>query len=340
MAHEMTPEWHYSVYGLCLVSNCPISVLMPHHNQENLEQTVLVNFDEQRMLLPLKPDWHKIYASPGIAHNGEPFFQVYKSDSPHRHLIIQYTDGDGVAQFLLNQSGTDIRVAWDNEMLFGDILTYFLGPVLGCLLRLRRQICLHASVVAVGNSAIAIIGTKGAGKSTTTAALACYQKLSILSDDIAVISKVKDQYFVQSGYPCLRLWPATIECLPGLTTEDLPRILSIADKRYLNLAVEDKKAQWRFQQQPLPLKAIYLLDMREAESISLQTLTGGKALFALAANVYPEYTLEEAMRMDDFEFLGKLIDSTPVRKVFRPDTLELLPLICQSVVEDAQMITN
>jgi len=335
MANTTISEWHYSVYGLHLVSNRSIPLLMPNTDQACPEQIVQINFNEQKKPAPLDTTRQQIYISPGIAHNGEPFFQVCKSDNPHQHLIIQYTDGDGVAQFFLNQNGTAVDVVWD-KIPFADILTYFRGPVLGCLLRLRQQTCLHAGVVAVGNSAIAIIGTKSAGKSTTTAALACYQKLPVLSDDIAVISKIRDQYVVQPGYPCLRLWPATIDCLPGLEAKELPRILSIADKRYLELSTDNSETQWRFQQQPLPLKAIYLLDTREAESFSLEALTGGASLFALAANVYPEYTLEAAMRMNDFEFLGKLTDSIPVRKVYRSDNLELLLSICQAIFDDVQ----
>ena len=46
------------------------------------------------------------------------------------------------------------------------------GSVMGCALRLQGIPCLHSSVIAVDNRAIAIIGAKGAGKSTTAAALA------------------------------------------------------------------------------------------------------------------------------------------------------------------------
>lgn len=338
MANKSLSEWHYSVYGLNLFSNRAIPALIPAADQESPTNIVRVNFCESERHSPQNTTNKKeIYASPGVAKNGEPFFQVWKSSDTLNYLIIRYTNGHGLVQFLLSWNGTDVNVTWDSEVPFSDILTYLLGPVLGCLLRLRGHTCLHAGVVAVENKAIALIGAKGAGKSTTTAALASFQNLSVLSDDIAVISKVENQYLVYSGYPRLRLWPETVNCLPGLDSDSLPRILSISDKRYLELSIGKSNSQWNFQQDPLPLAAIYLLEITDdnADRFSLNPLTGGESLFALAANVYPEYTLETSMRMDDFKFFGQLASRTQVRKISRPKNFNLLASICHAIVEDA-----
>lgn len=340
MPNKTTQEF-YRVYGLNLASNRSIPALIPLYEQAPTEQTVRVNFDEGERPVSLNIEQQQVYASPGVARNGKPFFQVWKSPDTQTHLIIRYTNDSGAAQFILNDDGSDVHITWDKKILFSDILTYFLGPVLGCLLRLRGCTCLHAGVVAVGNKAIAIIGTKGAGKSTTTAALACYQNLPVLSDDIAVISKVNNQYFVQPGYPRLRLWPATIDCMPGLDSEELPRVLSITDKRYLELAVEDNANQWRFQQEALPLAAIYFLDTVKAgtDNFSLASSEGGEGLFTLAANVYPEFTLETKMRRDDFKFFGRLTNAIPVRKIYRPNSLSLLADLSQIIVDDVHTIS-
>ncbi len=342
MANNSLSEWHYSVYGLNLFSNRAIPALIPAADQESPTNLLRVNFCEsERHSLPNTTNKKDIYASPGIAKNGEPFFQVWKSSDTLNHLTIRYTNGYGLVQFLLSRKGTDVNVTWDNEVPFDDILTYLLGPVLGCLLRLRGHTCLHAGVVAVGDKAIAIIGAKGAGKSTTTAALASYLNLPVLSDDIAVISKVDNQYLVHSGYPRLRLWPEAINGLPGLDSDSLPRILSISDKRYLELSIGKSSSQWSFHQHPLPLAAVYLLELADnTDRFSLNPLTGGESLFALAANVYPEYTLETEMRMDDFKFFGQLASRTQVRKMSRPKNFNLLASICHAIVEDAYRVSD
>jgi hypothetical protein len=343
--NQTTSIWHYTVYGLHLVTNRPIPALIVE-SKHDLNQIVHVTFEEvsQRQT---PPDTNRLlYTSPGIAESGEPFFQVWKSEqNVAAYLAIQYTNGRGMAQFFLNQEGSQVSVTWTNRMPFGDVITYFLGPVLGCLLRLRQFTCLHAGVVAVGKKtmkgmkgmkAIAIIGPKGAGKSTTVAALAYYQRLPILSDDIGAISINGNEFIVQSGYPRLRLWPTTVELLPDMTVEQLPRILSIAEKRYFTLTPERDASQWRFQQDPLPLAAIYVLDTREANALSIRSLWGGERLFALGTNVYPDYTLDSAMRARDFDILGRLAASIPVREVRRPDGLHTYPQVCQALVEDIQ----
>lgn len=308
---------------------------------------VHVTFEEVSQRQP-PPDTNRLlYSSPGMAESGEPFFQVWKSEqNVQAYLSIQYTNGSGVGQFFVNQEGSQVWVTWTEGMPFGDVITYFLGPVLGCLLRLRQRTCLHAGVVAVGQKtmkttkgmkAIAIIGPKGAGKSTTVAALAYYQRLAVLSDDIAAISINNHQFIVQPGYPRLRLWPTTVDLLPELTLEQLPRVLSITEKRYLELTAEGEASQWRFQQQPLPLAAVYVLGTREANApLSITPMQGADGLFTLATNVYPDYTLDSAMRARDFEVLGRLAASIPVREVRRPDGLHTVPQVCQAIVDDVQ----
>lgn len=288
--NQTTSTSHYTVYGLHLVTNRPIPALMVE-SKHDINQIVHVTFKEVSQRPP-PPDTNRVlYTSPGIAESGEPFFQVWKSEqNVQAYLAIQYTNGCGVAQFLLNQEGSQVGVTWTKAMPFGDVITYFLGPVLGCLLRLRGCTCLHAGVVAVGQKAItkttkgmkameatkaiAIIGPKGAGKSTTVAALATYQGLAVLSDDIAAISIINNKFIVQPGYPRLRLWPKTVDLLPDLTIEQLPPVLSITEKRYLTLTTERDASQWRFQQQPLPLAAIYVLGTREANALSIRSLWG------------------------------------------------------------------
>ena len=347
MINQTISTWHYTVYGLHLVTNRPIPALIVE-SKDDINDVVYVTFEEVSQRQP-QPDTNRVlYTSPGMASNGEPFLQVWKSEqNVQAYLAIQYTNGRGVAQFFVNRDGSQVGVTWTEGMPFGDVITYFLGPVLGCLLRLRGCTCLHAGVVAVGEKAImkgmkaiAIIGPKGAGKSTTVAALA-HQGAAVLSDDIASISIINNQFIVQPGYPRLRLWPKTIDLLPDLTADQLPPVLSITEKRYLELTPDSDASQWRFQQDPLPLAAIYVLGTREPNGdLSIRPMWGGDRLFALATNVYPDYTLDSAMRARDFDVLGRLAASIPVREVRRPDGLHTVRQVCRAIVHDFQALPN
>ena len=338
--HEMimpaTSTWHYTVYGLHLIANRPIPALLAD-SKDALDDLVQVHFDvsSQQVLWPNKAD--VIYTSPGKTEGGEPFLQVWKAErSEQRYLGFQYTNGKGITQFGINRDGSQIWVVRSPTISFGDVITYLLGPVLGCLLRLRQRTCLHAGVVAVGERAIAILGPKGAGKSTLVAGLAHDQGLAVMSDDIACLTAVQDRLWVQPGYPRLRLWPQTIGLWPDLTTKYLPRILSITDKRFLALTAEDRDSPWPFHATPRPLAAVYVLGSRDSDALSISPLQGAECLLALAANVYPEYTLDATMRRADFEALGRLATEVPVLQVSRQDGLSAVPATCQAIIEDVR----
>src|SRR5690348_16585408 len=102
---------------------------------------------------------------------------------------------------------------------------------MGFVLRLRGALCLHASSVAVGDSAVALVGLPGAGKSTTAAAFAC-AGFSVLSDDVVALADEGPQFYVHPGYPRVNLWPDSVQELFG-SEDALPRITPTWDKRYL-----------------------------------------------------------------------------------------------------------
>ncbi len=118
-------------------------------------------------------------------------------------------------------------------MTIEDAATYLLGPVLGLFLRLRGVTCLHASAVAFGGQAVAFVGSEGAGKSTTAAALAL-RGHAILSDDVVALAEHDGAFFVHPAYPYLCLWPESVESIYG-SADALPRFSANYDKRCLSL---------------------------------------------------------------------------------------------------------
>lgn len=130
-----------------------------------------------------------------------------------------YNDGP---RFLVEREGREIWADWPENYSLEDAATYLLGPVLGFVLRLRGITCLHASAVAVGDQAIALVGTPGAGKSTTAAAFACLG-YGVLSDDVVALADEGDRFIVQPGYPRVNLWPNSV-CALFDSADSLPRI--------------------------------------------------------------------------------------------------------------------
>jgi hypothetical protein len=247
---------------------------------------------------------------------------------------LRYADG---TEFLVDKLGTRIWATWPEQTLtLEDTATYLLGPVMGFVLLLRGCVSLHASAIAIDNSAVAIVGPAGSGKSTTAAALADLG-YSILAEDVVTLQDLDTKFLVQPAYPCIRLWPASVKALYGEDRE-LPKLTPTWDKCYLDLTQE----QYQFQTNALPLAAIYLLDERSSDPSSpkVSELSPGEALISLIANTYATYLMDKAMRAREFELLGRVLKSVPVRKVI-PHTDPLhIQTLCQTIIMDFEKLNT
>src|SRR5207302_1716173 len=136
-------------------------------------------------------------------------------DAGRCYVRIVYAGRGHEAVFLLDEAGCRVWVKWNALVGLADIAALLTGPVLVCVLRLRGLACLHAGVVAIDGRAIALLGSKAAGKSTT--ALALVQRgARLLSDDVAVLdAEPSGDYRVRAGPARLRLRPASAAALCG-----------------------------------------------------------------------------------------------------------------------------
>jgi hypothetical protein len=250
---------------------------------------------------------------------------------------IRSFDGVDCLEFILNPDGSQVWGFWSKDALFTDAVSLLLGCVLGHLLRLRGVTCLHASVVAVDGSAIAILGQSGAGKSTTAAALAS-RGFSVLADDIAALIPDKKSFWVQSAYPRLRLWPNSVNAIHG-SIEDLSLVSTNLDKRFIDLQIKDRE-QWQFQSQALPLIAVYILGERDSNLTApiINSLSLPEAMKYLMFNSYGRAFLTSQQCRQEFQELGQLAKTVPVRELLLPDNLGSLKQIYDVILENLRLI--
>ncbi|MCP4756487.1 MAG: serine/threonine protein kinase [Proteobacteria bacterium] len=272
-----------------------------------------------------------LYTSAGNTKNGEFFLTVWRNADG---LYLQHANENGRSRFAIDALGHNVRVVYTSGTPMIDIAAYLLGPVLGCVLRLRGITCLHCGVMAVGKAAIAVIGPKGAGKSTIIAYFA-QRGHPILTDDIAPLEEKRSSFLVQPGYPCLRLWPDIIEALGDVDINGLSKVLSIIDKRFVVLNREGNPSKWSFQPKPLPLAAIYFLDTpSEGNLLSIDSVSQATGLIGLVKNTYADYLLDVGGRRRDFGILGQLAGKVPLRRLRPSGNLEDLPQIYDAMLDD------
>lgn len=211
------------------------------------------------------------------------------------------------------QDGADARV----------LRLILLGPLLGLLLHQRGFLVLHASAVEIRSIAVAFIGEKGAGKSTTAAAFNAEGHLLLADDVVAVAPR---SHLVYPGFPQLKLWREAAEQMTS-NSALLPRLHPDLDK--VGLRVPD-----RFGQAPRPLGRVYAL--ADGAHVEIQSLSPSLAFMELVKHSYTLRLLQPTGSEEThFRQAVDLAARTPVRRLVRPRSLPLLSKLVDAVVADA-----
>jgi hypothetical protein len=321
----------YSTYGLHVLSNMPIPGLeaSPVRSETDLE----IRFGSV-------PDWcsgalralrQPSYISPYRDEQGEPVYRRWSLDGG-TYFRILFCDQ---TEFIVDRAGTQIWAQWPDRLTLDDTATYLLGPILGFVLGLRGTHCLHASVISTEDRAVALLGPAGAGKSTTAAAFA-KRGYSVLSDDVAAVLDQDGRFLIQPAYPRIRLWPSSVEALFG-SPEALPPITPTWDKRHLDLSA----VGYRFQAQPLPLAAVYLLAPRTSEPTApnVEPMAGRDALMALVGNMYASHVLACEFQIQAFMMASRLLRSVALRRVTPHDNPTQISRLCDVIFDDLRMLS-
>lgn len=130
-------------------------------------------------------------------------------------------DFRGVGRFLVRGEATidvDLEACFDRRLVGLPLL----GPVMALLLHRRGLLVLHGSAVRIGGKAQVFLGDKGAGKSTTAAALIA-GGFPLVSDDVIAIERLPSGALgVRPGYPAMKLDVETLARFDPSTYRILP----------------------------------------------------------------------------------------------------------------------
>jgi hypothetical protein len=244
---------------------------------------------------------------------------------------LQYSDG---VRIVLDRAAGRMWGQWSPPLTVEDFATYFLGPVMGFVLRRRGLTALHASSVSVGGHAVVFSGEAHAGKSTTAAALAL-RGVSVLCEDISAVNEKGGSFWVESGYPRICLWPDSVRKLLGAENA-LPRLTPTWEKCYL--ALDDVQA--RFEPQKRPLGAVYLFSPRadHEDAPRIEELAPREALLELVRNTYMNWILDRKQRAAEFDVLARIVANTPVRRVVAHSDAAKIGNLCELLISDAEQL--
>lgn len=320
---------NYRIYGLHISSSRPLS-LLPAQPASHPDLTIQWTTDNS-----LTPDvsleWKQILTRELKNRNGITFWRADNKDGTFTKL--RYDTESAFIDFLLDPSKQTLWIIHDERESQNDLQSYLVGPAMGCVLRIRGNVCLHASVVNIDGHAVAIMGNKKAGKSTNAASLAQFGA-PVLSDDMAVLTRQDNTFIVHPGYPQVRLWQSSIEALYG-ENQSLPKVYTHRDKRYVHLGV-DGNTEGTFWTKPLPLAAIYFLgELNELDSIPfIKEISPKMKLMTLVQNTFGSYVVTDDLRQKEFEVLAQITKTIPIRCLMFGHDLSTLPAQSKIIIED------
>jgi hypothetical protein len=322
--HASEQRHEYVAYGLRLTSNLPIAGLSPCSSIDSPDVQVklgtLPESNSSNGGVKLR------YSSPRSYQTGEPDVQIWDVDNGD-FLRVLFRDG---VEFWLDRHLTTLWAYWPTSSSLQDTLSYFVGPILGLLLRLRGIVCLHASSVSINDRAVVFLGSEGAGKSTTAAAFA-QRGHAVLSDDIVALVEGRHEFQTLPAYPRVNLWPDSVSLLYG-SPDALPAISLGWDKRCLNLGEAEGT---KFEERPLPLGAIYVLgESAGGSEKGVEVVSQKTALMMLVANTYASNFLDATQRAEEFEILSRVVATVPVRKIVRGKSVAEVELFCAAIQHD------
>jgi hypothetical protein len=286
--------YFYKAFGVCIKSEICIPQFI---NTENSQADVSIRFGDVRSVLP-------------------------GDMSDDRAIQINETESsffwEGVGWYLA-RDGWEIVVEpypGAEEQL---IRLPLIGIVLAAVLQQRGMLVLHASAVSVGNRAVAFVGWKGAGKSTT-AAMFYKRGHAVISDDIVALASTKTgKTEIVPGFPNFKLMPETAASILGDDPDSLSPVYTGAEKCY-------RSSSDNFLQERIPLKAVYALE--EGTHLQATVLKPQEAITTLIANTYlaryGKQLLQNNHAITNLRQCSNIVNHVPVYRLQRPRSLYLL----------------
>jgi hypothetical protein len=205
-----------------------------------------------------------------------------------------------------------------------------LGTVLAVLLHQRGLLVLHASAVEIDGRAVAFLGAKGAGKSTTAAMLYARGHTLIADDIVAIDLSDSERPMLLPGFPQFKLLPDAVVTSLGDNPDQLRELVNGQPKRA-------RPVLERFSKEPVPLSDVFILS--DGPEPKLTHLNPQEAVVQLIAHTYVSRfggeLLKGAVAYRHLQQCSSLVQHVGLHRLDRPNILKLLSATANLVESQA-----
>jgi hypothetical protein len=256
----------------------------------------------------------------------------FRSDGVDKgYFKICYDTILGKIIVMIDPAKTNIWILHNTETSYSYLNSLFVGSILGCILRLKGILCFHGSVVNIEGRAVVLTGKKHSGKSTTAKAFA-QLGFKVLSDDIAAVNIINGSFYVQPGYPKVRLRPKPLEFFYPDEHHNFVLAYSHRDSKYSDL----NQSFWGT---PLPLGAIYILGRAlETDGPPCVSPISAERIIHLHSNTFAGYVITSDLLKEEFKILGRIASKIPVRYLNFGRDVNLVYQQCETILNDLERL--
>lgn len=218
--------------------------------------------------------------------------------------------------------GKEIIVEIEEDQM--QIIPFLLGPVMALILHQRNFLVLHGSAVKIGDVAIAFLGHRGFGKSTT--AINLYRNgYPLVADDILAIDfDDKGNPIVYPGYLHVRLSDDTYNDIKD-HTDILTPIKTIAYKSFCD-------ASNGFSSKPVKLERIYILE--KGDQVGISALNSQKDLLNLIIHSTAHRIFNQKDQAKNLKQCANLINNIKISRLEVIHSFEDISKIIDVIEED------
>jgi hypothetical protein len=221
--------------------------------------------------------------------------------------------------------GRTIRVFPRNNTIQETTRVPMFGMALAAVLQQNDLLVLHGSAVEINGRALIILGKKGYGKSTLTAAL-INRSHRLISDDVTAISVNSLKSTTLPGVPILKLWPDSLREL-GLDIETGRLFFPGISKRLYSF-------KSKFCTNSLPIGAICVLGY--GDHLKLSHINSVQKLLHLSSFQYFSnfrQAFSSARHKTVFDQCSTLAKNVKMHELTRSWDLNVLDCTCELIEE-------
>lgn len=296
-------RYHYSVFGLRLVSDFRFDVLEQIAPADYADQVQILRTTGIKPRKRLRPD---------------PYFDI----QPDR----QFLHWAAVGTYCIEDAQTVLIEPKDG--VADDLVSQpLLGLVISLLLELRGTLCLHASAVSIGEKAAVFLGDKGAGKSTTVGAMLRRGHTPVTDDLVAVDDTLNtaSAASIRPGIASMKLWPDAIKAL-ALDADPNDRLIHPKGSKL------QKPMPAAISQEPVSLGAFFILQRQKtARDLRADRKQPHAALQAVLRYTfmarYGETSLGRDHLVQHMKKCAALVANVPIYDLIIPEDLSRLDQI-------------